>query len=385
MTFTVSSKELYEKTVLLSPTISPVPLTAGLDHFLIEIEDGNLRLTASDLYTFSYSEISVRAKKNVRIVVPAKLLIETLKNLSGEELSFEVNSDRYILTVRTDFAYYKLKGIDPIEYPELPTINVEGSYRFSASFLSKIFNKVSYMVDTRISSLGLRGVLFKIERDEVFYIAASNSGLICCKHPIKKENIIEGGEIKDKILPLKSLHLLDHIIKTEKHDEVKITIDRNFFKAQVGSCCMYSSLIKSVYPDYESVIPKENKLYVYFDREEMIEMLARLLPYINGNLRPFVFFTIENNVIVAVAGEENVAEERFPCTYGGKKISIYFNPVLLRNCLKKIEGLEVEMKIKSDESGKNAVLFFSKEKDKTDYKNSHLSLLMPIIPNTTKG
>ena len=81
MKFIVSSAELLKRLSNINGVITTNPVVPILENFLFEINDGLLTITASDLQTSMITEIDVEAKENGNIAVPARILMDTLKNL----------------------------------------------------------------------------------------------------------------------------------------------------------------------------------------------------------------------------------------------------------------------------------------------------------------
>ena len=81
MNFIVSSSYLLKNLNSISGVITSNPVVPILENVLFEIEGGNLLITASDLQTSVMVELQVESKEDGSVAIPAKILIETLKNL----------------------------------------------------------------------------------------------------------------------------------------------------------------------------------------------------------------------------------------------------------------------------------------------------------------
>ena len=60
--------------------ITTNPVVPILENFLFEISGGILTITASDLQTSMMTELEVESKEEGNIAMPAKILLETLRN-----------------------------------------------------------------------------------------------------------------------------------------------------------------------------------------------------------------------------------------------------------------------------------------------------------------
>jgi len=75
MKFIVNSSTLLKELQKLNGVISTSNTLPILDNFLFEIEDGKIKIIASDLETTMISEITTESSSNGQITIPSKILI----------------------------------------------------------------------------------------------------------------------------------------------------------------------------------------------------------------------------------------------------------------------------------------------------------------------
>src|ERR1035438_8737752 len=91
MKFIVSSGLLLKNLQTISGVLNsntPLPI---LENFLFDINDGELIISASDLETTMTTKLSVEARENGKIAIPASILLETLKTFPEMPLTFTIN------------------------------------------------------------------------------------------------------------------------------------------------------------------------------------------------------------------------------------------------------------------------------------------------------
>ncbi len=81
MKFIVSSSALLKQLSGINGVITTNPVVPILENFLFEIAENKLTVTASDLQTSMITELEIESKENGSIAVPARILMDTLKNL----------------------------------------------------------------------------------------------------------------------------------------------------------------------------------------------------------------------------------------------------------------------------------------------------------------
>jgi DNA polymerase-3 subunit beta len=89
MNFIVSTTSLLKSLQTISGVINSSSVLPILEDFLFEIKNGKMTVFATDLETSMSTELNVESKDNVRIAIPAKIILDTLKTLSEQPLTFK--------------------------------------------------------------------------------------------------------------------------------------------------------------------------------------------------------------------------------------------------------------------------------------------------------
>ena len=91
MKFIVSSTSLLKQLQAINGVLSSNNTLPILDNFLFEIGKNYLIISASDLETTISAKITIEAKEDGNIAIPARLLLDTLKTFPEQPLTFDVN------------------------------------------------------------------------------------------------------------------------------------------------------------------------------------------------------------------------------------------------------------------------------------------------------
>src|SRR3954469_23541542 len=98
MRFIVSTSTLLKQLQAVSGALSSSTVLPILENFLFEIKDGNLTISATDLQTSMTTSLTVpEAKDNGRIAIPSRILLETLKSLPEQPVSFSVDDKTFAI------------------------------------------------------------------------------------------------------------------------------------------------------------------------------------------------------------------------------------------------------------------------------------------------
>ncbi len=122
MKFVVSSSALLKQLTAISGVITTNPIVPILENFLFQIQNGKLTITASDLQTSMIADMDIDTRDNGSIAVPAKILIDTLKGLPEQPVTFLVDENTYGVELVSYNGLYKLSGEYATDFPRMPTV-----------------------------------------------------------------------------------------------------------------------------------------------------------------------------------------------------------------------------------------------------------------------
>ena len=123
MKFILSSLKLLKAIQALSGVINSSNTLPILDDFLFDINEDELKITASDLettMTVSIKPDMVEGKGQVTI--PARLLIDVMKNFPDIPVSFNIDEATLAIEITTGEGRYKMVGHKSDECPQVPVI-----------------------------------------------------------------------------------------------------------------------------------------------------------------------------------------------------------------------------------------------------------------------
>ena len=93
MKFIVSSSKLLKNIQVLGGILNTNNTLPILDNFLFNIKENDLVVTSSDLETTLSSKIKIESTITVKVAIPAKLLIDILKSLPNQPLTFSMENN----------------------------------------------------------------------------------------------------------------------------------------------------------------------------------------------------------------------------------------------------------------------------------------------------
>ena len=343
MNFIVSSSYLLKNLNAISGVITSNPVVPILENVLFEIESGNLLITASDLQTSVIVELQVESKEDGSVAIPAKILIETLKNLPEQPVTFSIDDQNYNIEINSDNGKYKLAGENSADFPKVPTLNDGFSSAIDSGILNSAISNTIFSTSTDELRPAMTGIFFKLSNSSGTFVSTDGHRLV--KY-IRTD--IKGDEVDhDMIIPRKSLNLLKSVIPSDKSTDINLEFNASNAFFSFENVKMVCRLIDERYPDYDNVIPSDNSNIVILDRSEILGSLKRISIYANKTTNQ-VRFKISGSEILISAEDldfSNEANERISCEHDGDNIEIGFNAKFLIEMLSNIESDKVRFKL----------------------------------------
>ena len=113
MKFIVSSSALLKQLQHISGVINANTVLPILEDFLFEIQDKKLNVVATDLETVMRVQMDVESKTNGKVCIPAKILLDSLKNIADQPLTF--NIDKNFTSLESGFIHSPHGSVDRLD------------------------------------------------------------------------------------------------------------------------------------------------------------------------------------------------------------------------------------------------------------------------------
>ncbi|MFT3993551.1 MAG: DNA polymerase III subunit beta [Dysgonomonas sp.] len=372
MRFVVSSTALLSHLQAISKVINSKNTLPILDCFLLDLNGSNLSLTAADSETRLVTSIEVsEAEGSGKLAVNAKNLLDPLKELPEQPLTFEIN-DNLETFIYFHNGKYNFIGQNGDDYPQPKELKESAvSLTIDPQVLFSGINRTLFAsADDELRPV-MNGVYFDITADDLTFVASDGHKLVRCKTLAAK-----GAERASFILPKKPANLLKAILPKEA-ETVEIKFDENNAYIKMSSYTMTCRFIEGRYPNYNSVIPQNNTNKVILDRLAFLNALKRVSVFSNQASNLIRLQLTDRNIVVSAQDIDfsTAAEETIPCEYTGTAMNIGFKSSFLIEILNNIPSTEISLEL-SDPS--RAGLIIPAENEENE---DLLMLLMPMMLN----
>lgn len=369
MKFSTSKTELQQALQKLSkatPTRSTLPI---LGCVLIDAGDEKTILKTTDLEISIQVEIPTSLEKTGRAAIPLKTLLEVTNELPEVRVTIEVD-DKNKATITTDLGEYDLMAKQPEEFPKTPEQKSPAVIKIPGKTLKQIINSTSFAISRDELKPALTGVLLQISNESTTAVSTDGHRLV----KQTREDFRSTDSINDFIVPKKFLgYLSSHLGDID----VELLLAEDHLAARVGADLVITRIIDETFPNYESVIPKENNKKLVVDKKVLLGAIKRVSIFSNKSTHQVALSLSSEECKITTEDPEksSKANEKISAQYEGDPIVIGYNAEYLKDVVSHVPGDEVVVELSSSVS---AALFSSLQSEE---QVESIMLLMPIRLN----
>jgi len=371
MKFIVSSSALLKQLQQISGVINSNTVLPILEDFLFEVDKNRLSVVATDLETVMKVQLEVEANGSGRVCIPAKILVDSLKNIPDQPLTFNIDKN-FGIEITSDNGKYKVMGENPDNFPKEPTADDTSSFTITSEALVTAINKTLFAVSNDDLRPAMTGVFFEMSKDALQFVSTDAHRLVRYRR-----TDVNCPKSESLIVPKKPLTLLKSAMPLNQ-DELTIKYNSNHLFVTHGTTQMSCRLIDARFPDYKVVIPSDNPYKLTVNKSEFQGALRRVSIFSNKSTNQVVMNITGSELQLAAQDVDFSFEgtERMKCQYSGEDLQIAFNAKFLIEMLNAADGEEVTIDLSTPT--KAGILKPASQDDGEDL----LMLVMPLMLNS---
>ena len=261
MEIIIKKQVLLKSLQLLEPIVtsrSTLPISSDV---LIQAEEKNKCVfIGTDIDTSLKCEVECKVIKSGTVCLPAKKLLEAVKELPDEELTFRSKDEKSLLG---ELLCGKIKntfiGQPAKNHPGMPAVDDKqiknNQITIAADILKDSLTKSVFATSKEETRYYLNGVYFNIQKEVAKFVATDGRRLAYITRKVDNNKITVSG-----IVPTKSINRIIEIIEKLKPQTVKFSILADHFVLITEDTFFVSRLVQGEFPAYEQVIPKNVSL-----------------------------------------------------------------------------------------------------------------------------
>lgn len=351
MKFNVSSKALATQLAAVSKVINSKNALSILDNFLLTLRGNTLSITGSDQENVMTATLEVfEPEGEGSVAVPSKRILDMLKEVPGQPLTFYINDDNKEIDIRFLNGHFNFMGIDGNEFPVQDEVRQEAHrVTLPAEVVRRGLETTLFAVGTETIRPIMTGVYWDIcplDENEQPMPGITFVGTDTHKLVRYINTSVNPGLTFSFILPPKPAAILRSLIAKEE-GEIDIEMDDKSAKFSMGPYTLSCRFINGRYPNYNRVIPANNPFELTVDRVSLLNAMKRVSLFASSasslvrmNIRP-------NEVLLAAQDLDYTlsAEERVECEYEGNAMTIGFNATYMIEVLGNIPADTVVIRL----------------------------------------
>ncbi len=343
---TVQKSIFAESLAIVGRAIAPHTHLPILGNILISKEEGQLRLSATDLTMGVSVWMDAKMDGDIGLTLPAKTLTDVVNSFTEPEVMFSVNGKP---EAALKCGTYKgvVKGIEAEEFPKLPQFDTSGGIPLDAATLKEMIRAVAFAASVDESRPVLTGVLLQMEGKTISMAATDGFRLALHKTevaiPLEKKQVIIPASVLKEVLRILSAIKAGAVTLylPSSGSQVVLWLDGNQ-RVQI-----VSQLIDGKFPDFQVIIPKGYKTRTIVDAGELLKackqagIIAREgSNVVRFHLQPGADQTGKVKLLAASA-ETGESEIELDAAVEGQELEIAFNVKFLQDALEAISTKRV--------------------------------------------
>ncbi|NNE30042.1 MAG: DNA polymerase III subunit beta [Saprospiraceae bacterium] len=340
MKFSVSSSDLLKKLQVSAGAIGSNPVLPILEDFLFSVSGNTLTITTSDLETTIVTSIEVNADGKGMVAVPAKILLDTLKELPQQPVTFTVDEKSFGVEITSAYGKYRLAGENGADFPKAPQPDSVDQISLSSDTIQQAIGKTLFATSNDELRPAMTGVFLEVDFNHLTFVSTDAHKLV--KYSF---NNVESQVSTSFIIPKKALNLLKSALGSAGNVSLSFNKSNAFFESD--NLQLVCRLIDARYPDYNAVIPSDSPNQMSISRGDFQNSLKRIAIYANKTTNQVILNINEGSLTVSAQDLDfsNEATEQLACSYDGEPITIGFNAKFLIEMLTVLESDDVVLNL----------------------------------------
>ncbi len=373
MEITVRKPDIVNEVLLTQGVVerkTTIPILANL---LIETGEGKINLAATDLDIGIKSSCPAKIIETGAITTPAKNFLDIIRSLPDREIKIKKLENSWA-QIKCGSATFKIVGLPTDNFPTLPECETD-LVQIPAKILLRLLNNTIFSVAQEETRFALNGALLLLKPLSVTMVATDGHRLAHIEKTHEFNNI--NTEIST-LIPRKALFELQKILAgIDENDKEMVSFGRDethiFFR--ISGRLMIARMLTGQFPNYDAVIPKENKESITLDKVEFQAAIERISLLADDKSRS-VRVVLEDNKLEISSSNANLGEanEQISIEYSGAKLELGFNCKYLLEFLKATEDHSISFDFKDSQS--SGLLRPANEEE--DYRYRYIVMPMRI-------
>jgi len=278
MKLSIAKNELNDAIQQVAKAASARPAIPILGGIKFEVTHQGVTLTASDtdisIQSFipveSGDSIIAKVDKPGSVVLPSKFIVEIVKKLPSDDVEIEVG-EHFITMIRSGSTDIQMVGLDPEEFPVLPSIEESDMLQVPGDLLKSLIRQTIFAASTSEQTPVLTGALVNLSNNDLRFVATDRHRLANRSAHVDSQPELRFSNV---VISAKTLSELSRLIP-DASALVDMVVADNQALFKIGNVLFYSRLLDGTYPDTSKIIPQTYKTELVVDTKKLTDAIDR--------------------------------------------------------------------------------------------------------------
>ena len=314
-----------------------------LSNVHLDAKEGVLCLMATDMDIEIVEKVAADIQTDGATTAPAHMLYDIVRKLpEGAQAELETNSETSQLVLKSGRSRFTLSTLPTADFPVMVDGDMAHNFSLSGSALRSIIDRTRFAISMEETRYYLNGIFLHCAKsdlgDVLRAVATDGHRLARVEMPIPDGAL----GMPDVIVPRKTVAELRRLID-ETDEDIAIELSDTKIRFSFDAAVLTSKLIDGTFPEYDRVIPSDNKKLMEVDCKPFAEAVDRVSTISTEKSRAVKLNLDKGNLTLSASSPDNgTATEEFEVSYDEDPIEIGFNSRYLLDIMQQIDGAKVQ-------------------------------------------
>jgi DNA polymerase III subunit beta len=330
--------ELAQKLGIVSRAVSTRATVQILSGVLLRAEGSRLHLAATDMELSLRSSLEAQVEGEGAVVVPGRLLVDLVRLLPAEEVTFEYRTEEGVVHVTSGPSQASLHTYAAEDFPRLPDLDTVGTFTVARDVLLETTSRVARSASRDESRPVLTGILVRFEQGKLVMAATDSYRL-----SVKETPLTGDAPELEAIIPARALTELGRVAQTAESVELGVHENQVVFAAD--DVWLTTRRIDGQFPNYKQLLPESFEHDVTVPRAEILDVVRRVAVMAQRNSPLRLRFAEGELTVSAQTQDIGEARESLPVQFAGEPLEIGFNAEFLREGIESVTTDEIQLRL----------------------------------------
>jgi len=330
MQFVTPKEKILNAVLIAERVVGKKESLPVLSCVLFEAEK-ELSVRATNLEAGVDIKVAGEVKERGVVAVPASILSQTLRALSGDKVTLKLEGQNLLVEARGSKTLIKAVAHD--EFPTLSAKESAQGLSITREVLIQALQSVAYAASTSMIRPELGSVYLKVEDSRLTAVATDSFRLA-----EKKASDSSGKGLGDVLIPLKHVQEMLHILERLDTEEVQVVIEDSQLVLSADGLRFISRIIDGTFPNYKEIIPKSFTTEATLLKSEFTETLRKARVFSGTDQHVGFHIYPKKKVFDVTAQSAAIGEmsDSLEAATSGDDIDVNFHIGYVADCLQSI-------------------------------------------------